>query len=192
MKKPIGAIAVVVLLLAVSGAMANVIMTVDIANPNNVIVRAVNDTASNSVSFTVNQGVILKAFLKTAQVGSIVGAGTGTFAPSVNVADTLNTWNTPGIDFRGFADDDLRFYGDPAEVLTITSGSVPFVGTSAYDLSSIASLLPSVGTIGDLRGLNSGNYDSGLIGQWEVVPEPATITLLAAGGIVLLRRKFKK
>lgn len=75
------------------------------------------------------------------------------------------------------------------DMVFVTTGPA-FTGTSSADFSSIAGLLPSVGTTGDIRpGLNDTITAS--IGTYQVIPEPSSTFLVLAAGVaaITVRRR---
>jgi len=86
---------------------------------------------------------------------------------------------------------DLNLWSSSSiEPYQMFSTSVPaFTGSGTIDLSGYSSLLPSPGTSGDILAGYSAWTSDNVIGQWEVVPEPATLALLALGGLTLLSRR---
>ena len=80
----------------------------------------------------------------------------------------------------------LTVWQDPRSLMKFAAGSRAFSGTLSVDLSLWASLLNTTeGYIGEIRPGN-GNVSGASMGQFQIIPEPGTGTLLLVGvGVAL-------
>ncbi len=80
----------------------------------------------------------------------------------------------------------LSVWQDPRSLMKFASGGRAFSGTLSVDLSLWASLLNTTeGYIGEIRPGN-GNIQGASMGQFQIIPEPGTGTLLLVGvGVAL-------
>ncbi|HAV63336.1 MAG TPA: hypothetical protein DCY13_13345 [Verrucomicrobiales bacterium] len=69
---------------------------------------------------------------------------------------------------------------------SFSTSSAGFTGSATFDLSSYSSLLPAVGTVGNISA--SDGTSTVVVGTFEVVPvpEPSTIALLAFAGVAFV------
>ena len=176
--------------MAVTPAQADVLLEVDVSNPAAVTFKATGAfSAVNDSSTTVNDGVDLLVFFAD------------TALPGAPMSGNLKPLNDGGVAYDLWWPDSYSSGGEePLRDLCLYKGIQTFTqhfstgvpaltGAASADLSAFSTILPSPGTSGDII---AGYYDGGahqVIGQWEVVPEPATLSLLALGGLALIRRR---
>lgn len=174
-----------------SWSSAAVVLTIDISNPNAVVVTAVanNSQSAGELEVDFNGGVSLRNFF-TATVDLTEGvAVTGNWTGR----GTIRSYNELVSFAYGSADVvpgvDLSIYynvTDAIERQKFVTTAPPFTGTSTFSLAGIANL-PALGSTGDIHiGYNGSNN---VLGQYLVIPEPATLGLLAFSGLLLGRRR---
>ncbi len=173
------------LLLSASVARSDVVLTVDISD-----VSAVKFTATPSFSQTANNtirgqdGVTLVNFFSgsaTQPIGitggalSVQGLSVGfDSASGSSLGSPVNTFL--GLNFRNNGNEEFQVF---------SLNSPVFSGYTTLDLSANAGVIPTAGAVGNIFGGNS-NTSNPLIGQFAVIPEPATTGLLVGlGGLVL-------
>ena len=174
---------------------AAVVLTIDISNPAAVVITGLpaNSAITGNLAVNFSGGISFLEFFTanesiTAGSPAVISgtwraAGTGT---SYNETVTFAYGNpdvVPGVDLSiynvdvGFADDQ-----------NFVAGTQAFFGSSTVDFSALTNL-PAIGTTGDVN-LGYQASHGGTIGQWQVVPEPASSGLAALGAAaVLLRRR---
>jgi len=131
---------------------------------------------------------------------SDIGTATGDLIPA-GATQAYNAWywdNASGtaIDFNLY----FNIAQPDAQTQTFTTSAPAFTGTMTADLSSVAALLPAIGTNGTVvagwlgTGSGMGDSTSAPMGQYTVVPEPAAASLLsalAASALFLPRRRAR-
>ncbi len=167
-----------------------VLIEVDITDPTNVVLSAtgeaslINDSASTANTGTTLLDLFTADFNipftpETALTGDLAGGGVLPYSSGLN-------------DFGTLTDRDLNIYRgnllpDFGAFQIFDTMTAAFSGSSTVDLSGAS--LPALGTIGDII---AGDTDTGsdvVIGQWRIVPAPGAAGLLAAAGLVGVRRR---
>jgi hypothetical protein len=186
-------------------ANATLLLEVDVSNPSSVTLTATGANAdAPDSSFNVADGFNLLDFF-TGSVslppGQTMPITSGLFSYGQNTA--YSHWFTDS--YSGFGRDlniwksSIASSSSPTQVFKTQHPS--FTGLTTIDLSTWAGLLPSVGTISDIRpGYTYTEYGTPkplgpVIGQWAVIPEPSTFALvfgilaLVVGGTCRFRRR---
>ena len=179
--------------------MENILLTVDVGTPGIVTFTATGNAPSISVDISQYSGVTLASFF-TGQIDqSISTTVIGNLTPSSTVQESsgvflsAHAYTSAGYDDISGSYLDLNLYVLPSTlqwVLQQFDTNTPAFTGSSY-LVSTSPDLPTVGTTGDLVAtyyayLVETPY---VIGQWTVIPEPASIGLLAIGSLTLLKRR---
>ena len=185
--------AAVLLLASVSAAKAQILLTIDVSNPNAVTITATGSNADFSTATSVNNGVDLLGLFTS---------NTGTFESSTVSASSLTSANLSGnsadyydsavVDDYSPSDVDLTLYSSgSSDTQVFTVGTTAFTGSLTVDLSGLASFLPSSGTGEIVAGFSDGHpgtiATNTPIGEWQVVsstvaaPEPSTWMLVVMG-----------
>ena len=114
------------------------------------------------------------------QTGGISDRGTGSSDIYYSLTDTAQAIPTGGA-----SDGDWIFLKNESAWNQGTNDGTPYGPTDTFDLDVTARVIGFQLTEG--FGGNGGNSIAAM--QFEVVPEPATMSLLALGGLALLRRR---
>ena len=177
------------LLLSASVARSDVVLTVDISD-----ISAVKFTATPSFSQTANStirgqdGVTLVNFFTGSATQPISITGTSSLsmqgqgstiaydsASGSSLGSPVNTFL--GLNFRNNGNEDFQVF---------SLNSPVFSGYTTLNLTGNAGVIPTSGFVGNIFGGNS-NTANPLIGQFAVIPEPATTGLLVGlGGLLLV------
>lgn len=175
-------------------AQAAVVLTIDISNPAAVVITAVANNSQSAGTASVNffGGISFRNFFSADQsiaeatplaiTGSWTAVGTTSSYNQMVTFDYGNPSVLPGVD--------LSIYNSIApneDTQKFVTTAAPFTGSSIVNFSGFT-FLPTVGTTGDV---NIGYQPSfgGVIGQWQVIPEPSTAMLGAIGALALIRRR---
>lgn len=182
------------LLLSAASSQAALVVTIDIANPAAVVITSVanNSLVAKDLSVNFYGGISFRNFFTANEsitesnplqlTGNWTALGTSASYNEMVTFAFDNPAVVPGVD--------LSIYnvsapnGDDQNFVT---SAAPFTGSSTMDMSAFTKL-PAVGTTGDV---NVGFLAShgGVIGTWQVVPEPSTALLGMIGAFGLLRRR---
>jgi hypothetical protein len=201
--------AAVLLLVSIGAAKAQILLTIDVSNPNAVTITESTGTVVASAETSVNNGVDLLGFFTS---------NTGTFESSTVSGSTLTSGNLAGnpddyydsavVDDYSPSDVDLTLYssgGSDNQVFTAGT-TTAFTGSLTVDLSALSTFLPTSGTGEIVAGYTGGHPGTTIsntpIGEWQVInssvaaPEPSTWMLVLVGAAVIvayrgLVRKFR-
>lgn len=170
---------------------AAIVLTINISDPNAVVVTAVANNAQSAGSALVDfsAGISFENFFTgtvdlTAAV-PITGTWTG--------RGTVKQYNEMVSFTYGSADvvpgTDLSIYhnvldSDQSQIFVTTAP--PFTGTSTFSLSGVSNL-PAIGSTGNVRIGFDG--DDNILGQYVVIPEPTSMVLMASSALLLIRRR---
>ena len=169
-------------------ANAGVVLEVDVTDPSAVSFTATGAFSAVSGSSTVTfDGISALGFL-TSSGANAEQFTTSTLRPS-NVSSpgayTAYQFDTNGVDLDMYTTGGL-----PTQVFS--TSAVALVGQLVANLSFWTSQLPSAGVSGNVIAGYAAN-NGGVIGTWQVVPEPSTIAMalagLACGGYSMFRRR---
>lgn len=185
----LGLASAVLLLLSVSAANAQILLTVNISNPSAVTITATGTDSLANVEADMADGIDLLGFFKgstgpvsfTVNSGSSLTPGTGS-AGTVTYDESLSDVLSTGSNI------DLNLYSDRSAPENFSTTDAAFTGTLTINLSGVASdLLPSAG-VGDIKtGFFGSASPNTYIGQYQVVtssvaaPEPSAWALLFVG-----------
>lgn len=174
-------------LLSLTASHAAVLITIDVSDSSNVVFSATGAVPTRDQTTPLFLGLTFMGFLtgNSAEFLSISGnlkSTTSDAFTDVTLSNATSSLPSAGVDLTlsKFVSGDMVF---------VTTGPA-FTGTSSADFSSIAGLLPSVGTTGDIRpGLNDTITAS--IGTYQVIPEPSSTFLVLAAGVaaITVRRR---
>jgi hypothetical protein len=184
----------IIFLLAAASSQSAVVLTIDITNPSAVIISSVANNSAitgnlvvnfkGGISFrnffTANENITLSAPL--AINGNWTSRGT-TSSFNEMVTFAFNNENVvPGVDLSIYnasaADSDDQNLLDTA---------APFTGSSIVNMSTFTNM-PAIGTSGDVN-LGFLGSQGGVIGQWNVIPEPSSLLLALVGISSFFRRR---
>jgi len=172
-------------------ANAGVVLEVDVTNPSAVTFTATGAFSAVDSSSTVTfDGISALGFL-TSSGGNTEQFTTSTLRPS-NVISPDDAYTAYQFDTNGV---DLDMYTNGGQLTQVFSTSAAaLVGQLVANLSFWTSQLPSAGASGNvLAGYPATN--GGVIGTWQVVPEPSMYALAGAGALasyLMARRRGAK
>lgn len=166
---------------------AQVILPVDVSNPGMVAFIATGAAPGADSTMNSADGFTLLGFLTSPNSSTSAGISKGLKAPGMSTG----YFNFFALDYGAGtyeAGVDANLFGDDQPQVFSTAAPA-FTGTTTFDLTAIIALLPAVGHTGDIRAgdaLSTGP----VIGQYQVVPEPASAILATfAGGTLLFFRR---
>ena len=161
-----------------------------VSDPTAVVFISTDANAQNTVSNVESAvGITLQGFFSgntAPQLDSVVDFGALQVISGISRSPLTQIF--VGGDGGPFSDE-LNFYGDdPVFDMSFSVSNRALTGVARADLSTLNGL-PTVGASGDIfAGEIPGG---GIIGQWNVVPEPSTAVLMALGlgGLAAKRRR---
>lgn len=173
-----------------SMAVAEDLLIVDLTTPNEITITATAGLSDVSASGSDTTGIYLQDFYSGPRA-----SGVSDTLVSGDITNAENpTDNSPNLFTSGLVDTGLNLFSFSSDTtVTFTAGSLAFVGSGTWTLPAddYAEMLAgnASGDIwfpaddaGDLPGAQ-------VLGQYRVIPEPASLSLLALGGLALLRRR---
>jgi len=194
------------LVLPVLARAQDFLLVINDADPSAVTITATGNNATvSSANTTLYDGSEMLGFFTSALTGDIEGSlSSGTLTPSGTGTlpyDTYYVDNYSG----GNVDLNLYYFGtgpaDPNESTPqlFSTLQAAYSGTATADLSNETLFLPAVGAEGNVLSGWSGNVGV-VIGQWQVVPEPANAGLAVGlgalavvfGGVGLAKRRRRR
>lgn len=183
-----GSLACLFLLFAPQNVRGAVILVIDLSDLQNVAFSATSAFAQNNDGDTfLQEGFTLIDFFTSAPNSSPLFFDASTLrSPGGNFAYTemVDTDYTGGIEYN-----DLNIFGSGFSFQDFSISSPALTGSAAADLTVWLAYLPAAGAIGNIySGDRSSTEGATIIGQYMVVPEPAILPFLLAGGLLALRR----
>jgi hypothetical protein len=169
-------------------AHAHIVLDIDLRDDSAVVFTATGafSAVDNSTTMT-SEGVTLLGFF-TQQRGS----GEGPFIPSSTLRPSTVS---PSDAYKSFILElvNLNLHRWGGTVTQLFSTTAPaLTGQFVANLAFVAPELPAIGSSGPVIAGYSGN-SGGIIGTWQVVPEPSTYAMalagLACGGYSIFRRR---
>lgn len=178
-------------LFAVASVHGAVVLTIDISNPSAVVFTSVanHSQITGNLSVDFSGGISVRDFFTQNE-----------FVPGSAI---VGDWKSRGADAQfnemaTFVFDDPAvvpgvslsiYYSTPAPTddQNLLATEAPFTGSSIVNMEDLVNL-PDVGTTGDVH-LGYLSSQGGVIGQWQVIPEPSAAILGTLGMTFLLRRR---
>lgn len=156
-----------------------VILYVDISDPANVLFQATSAFASADDSSTLGgEGIDLLQFFAP----GLISFSNGTLTGSLTAAGTTVPYSGYFTDdYSGSVVDLNLFVGssyDQSQIQAFSTSSPALVGLGVADFSDFLAFLPTSGSSGDIIAGYAYSTTGAVIGQWHVVPEPGTASLL--------------
>lgn len=177
---PLGFLSASILFLSLQAAVqAEILLTVDISDPMAVRFTATEAASSATGLANISSGItLLGLFFNQYANGDIALAEQTLFANGASLpyaTASVVYYQLEGIG-RGY---DLNLYGAPLSYQFV-QGAQAFTGEALLTFYAAAPDFASVGTIGDIvLGYSQSNGKGTVIGQFQVIPEPSSLMLLA-------------
>lgn len=171
-------------------ASADVLLSIDLSVIDQITISATDGLSAVDAVGSDGTGVYLENFFGVSGSSMNDTLVSGDLASAENPAS-----GTPNL-FRGGSGADVGmniWNWSPDFNVTFTAGSVAFVGSATFDVTSAnyADMLAG-NTSGNLYFPADDSNDvagAALLGTWSVVPAPSSLALLGLGGIVAGRRR---
>jgi hypothetical protein len=188
--------AAVLLLVSVSAAKAQILLSVNISDPSDVIITATGVAPLASATDILYNGVELSAFFTGTTHNQTLGVvGASTLAPGSGSAGG-DVYNGAAGDNLSSSDEDLALFNlnlpSSSEIFASAAdnplGLAAFSGTISLDLSGYS--LPTAGATGNIvTGFNGSPNGHTVIGTYQVVetaaPEPSSWILILLSFLLL-------
>ncbi len=168
---------------------AGLVIRVNVTDPNAVTFETTESFASGNFQSIPFLGITLHSFFSgnTTVMDNSISSTIAPFNSSDGSSrielDRIFVGSFPG----GFTPQDVNFYRDgaPGQIYSFLDQRA-LTGSAIANLTSMGGL-PSIGAFGDVF---IGNPDDNfIIGQWQAVPEPTSLLLVATGSLLLLPRR---
>jgi hypothetical protein len=170
-----------------SSGRAEILLTVDVSDPENVVFSATDGVPSEAANVDSLVGFSLLGFLNADS--EVAFDGTGDLEANGMDAAYLSFLSLNFSSGPFTSGKDINIYANlDAGAQNFLTSAPAFSGAIAFDLSSIASLLPTAGGSGLIQ-IGDGSTVGPVIGSYEVVPEPAACLLVGAAGMLLIFRR---
>lgn len=184
-------LAPILTLLAAASVQGAVVLTIDISNPSSVVFTSVanNSLIAGNLVVDFGGGISLRNFF-TQNESILAGLAIGGDWKSRGANSPFDEMVTFVFNNAAIvAGVDLSIYHSvlSADDQNLLATEAPFTGSSVVNMAGLT-YLPDVGTTGDVH-LGYLASQGGVIGQWEVIPEPSAGLLGMLGTVVLLRRR---
>lgn len=179
-----------------ASAPASVLLTIDISNPEAVVISSTGAAPLVNEELSYYSGLSLMGFfISEFQINLDIEALETDLMPA-GVTVPLNfsfIFSYSSGDYSS-GGSDLNFYSDSEqandEVQNYNTSFSAFSGQMTVDYTGIFYFLPSVGASGDVRtGDGFEGAEGSVIGTYLVIPEPSSALLVLSGAIFLLRRR---
>ena len=181
--------------LLVVASNASVTLQINVSNPSAVTVQAVAGVSQTDSSLSIGlDGITLENLFTTDVNYPNTTTFTGDLSPSgtASMYNGLGTFDFDANDGVFTSGDDLSMYFNGVGTQVFDTSTNAFTGVATIDFSSTPGALPAIGTSGNIYSgyFKSGTADHGeIVGQWQVVPEPSSATLLLSGACIALVRR---
>ncbi len=173
-----------------ASARADVILTIDVTNPASIVFQSTSAFAQNNANISLWDGITLLGFFEspTSFFDSAFNS-TDLIYVGNNTNHTLHTISVINYETGNGPGQDLNIYG-------AVGGDVIF-STDSRALSHFAvkyflenQPIAAIGTVGDIvvgNKASSGGYL--VLGQFQIIPEASTASLLALGSLLWFGRR---
>jgi len=166
------------ILLPLSAQAESIVLTIDITNPEAVVISATNGGALNNVTSVGAAGLLL---------GGVFTANAS--FPPLTLSGSLGTTTFPGIYSSVVSVGiEIQLNGGPLTLETMI-GYPPFTGAATVNLAGYQHLFQNPGYVGTVM---EGMF-SDVIGSYQVIPEPTSLafgaTAIAALAIASRRQR---
>lgn len=168
-------------------AVPNYLLTINVSDPYAVTITATGNFASvGATDISSDSGVTLLSFFR-----SSLSAYSIPFSGNLAANGMSGFYDNATLDNYSGSNIDLNLYSATRSSQNFTTSDPAFTGSATLDLHVYNYSLPTIGTTGNILDGSTGGYN-GVIGVYQVVPEPSTYALLGLGTIgmlMMIRRK---
>lgn len=169
----------------VASAHAQILIQIDLTNPNQVTINTTSGASLLSLSVG-GRSVRLKDFFADGPQDALNYSmdSTGSIKAALSSRHYTQVTQTNA---------HLQLWTEDPTSQNFQAGTQAFTGSMIADLTSATQYLRTSSFVGDIYVLDSSGAEVGTVGQYSVtaVPEPASLTALGLGAIALLRRRRK-